>query len=267
MHYTLTEEQKAHWKKHRFLKITDYYTATEIAALADYSSELIAWPEMPGLWMKYYENNLEGKRQLCRVEHFLEYHSGLDELARGERVIDLLSQLMGEKAVIFKEKLNVKLPGGNGFTPHQDAPAFVSFKQTYHITMMVAVDPSTRENGCLQLLHNDKHAGITLAQEADGSIDKKISDGFQWHYAECNPGDILLFDSYLPHYSEPNRSDKSRRALYITYNREAEGGSRRTDYFQDKREKFPPDCERIPGKDYSQGAEIYNVANPIGTTG
>jgi hypothetical protein len=80
---------------------------------------------------------------------------------------------------------------------------------------------------------------------------------------ECKTGDVILFDSYLPHYSEPNRSNTPRRALFVTYNKLAEGGSMRTEYYQDKREKFPPDCERDPNKDYSAGAAIYNVANPI----
>ena len=30
-------------------------------------------PETPGKWMKYFEQGPEGKRQLCRVENFLEH--------------------------------------------------------------------------------------------------------------------------------------------------------------------------------------------------
>jgi hypothetical protein len=29
--------------------------------------------------------------------------------------------------VLFKEKINFKLPGGSGFTPHQDSPAYITF--------------------------------------------------------------------------------------------------------------------------------------------
>lgn len=36
--------------------------------------------------------------------------------------------------------------------------------------------------------------------------------------AETAPGDITIFHALTPHSSEPNRSGKSRRQLYMTYN-------------------------------------------------
>lgn len=36
---------------------------------------------------------------------------------------DIASQLFEEEAVLFKEKINFKLPGGCGFFAHQDTPA------------------------------------------------------------------------------------------------------------------------------------------------
>ena len=33
--------------------------------------------------------------------------------------------------------------------------------------------------------------------------------------------------------------------------------------YEEKRKWFPPECERDPNKDYSQGAKVFNVANPI----
>ena len=76
------------------------------------------------------------------------------------------------------------------------------------------------------------------------------------------PGDMLLFDSYVPHGSESNRSPHPRRALYVTYNRQSEG-CRRDEYFEHKRANFPPECERVPGVDYSKGGGVYNLGNPI----
>jgi hypothetical protein len=34
-------------------------------------------------------------------------------------------------------------------------------------------------------------------------------------------------------------------------------------YYASKRESFPPDVERDPTKDYSEGAKVFNVATPI----
>ena len=38
-----------------------------------------------------------------------------------------------------------------------------------------------------------------------------------------SPGDLVLFDSYLPHRSAPNASSTWRRSAYLTFNRAAEG--------------------------------------------
>ena len=33
------------------------------------------------------------------------------------------------------------------------------------------------------------------------------------------PGDAVFFDSFAPHRSKPNLTNKARRVLYFTYNR------------------------------------------------
>ena len=65
----------------------------------------------------------------------------------------------------------------------------------------------------------------------------------------AEPGDVVFFDSYVPHRSGANLSALPRRALYLTWNRLREGDQRER-YFTDKRKSFPPDIEREPGKSY-----------------
>lgn len=266
MNYQLNEEQQQFWHEHGFIMLNDFFTHDFKSQFKSWCDELTSLPETPGKWMKYFEKNVQGERQLCRIENFIDYHEPMHEIANGERTLELVSSLMNEQAVIFKEKINYKFPGGGGFKPHQDAPAFVSFNQKFHITMMVAIDDCTVDNGCLQVVTGGANKPTILPQEKDGSIQKSISQTLCWTPIECKTGDVILFDSYLPHYSEPNRSANSRRAIFITFNKLAEGGAKREAYYQDKREKFPPDCERDPNKDYSAGAAIYNVANPITET-
>jgi len=263
MYYQLSDKQMRHWKANGFIILNDFFPEKIRNSLSIWCNELTLWPETPGKWMKYFEINTNGERQLCRIENFIDYHKQFDEVVRGNRTLKLLSDLIGEEAVIFKEKINYKFPNGNGFSPHQDAPAFVSFNQTYHVTMMVAIDDCTLENGCLQVAQESGNQKEVLPQEKDGSISKAYAEKIVWTPIECERGCVVLFDSYLPHYSEPNHSCTARRAIFATYNKASEGGSKRKEYYLDKREKFPPDCERDPNKDYSAGAAIYNVANPI----
>ena len=177
-----------------------------------------------------------------------------------KRLFYILSQLFGEPAVLFKEKINLKLPKGNGFKAHQDAPAFAAFEQKYHITAMISIDQSTRDNGCLEMAYGQHQRGL-LNMSSDMTLDAKVIAELSWEPLTTRPGDLVLFDSYIPHRSGPNRSAAARRAAYVTYNPHS-SGNKRSNYYRNKRLIFPPEVERIPGRDYSNSG-LYNIGNPI----
>jgi 2-aminoethylphosphonate dioxygenase len=257
---SLDQSQCKQWNRDGYVLLRGCLDTRERDELRGWVEELARWPEAPGKWMKWYEH-AGGGRQLCRVEDFVPYHGGLAGFLNGPGLSSVLEVLLGEPAVLFKEKINFKLPRGAGFQPHQDAPAFTTFGQSYHLTVMIAVDPSTRENGCLEVV-DALHGSGLLPQASDGTLQADWVSRQLWKPIEMAPGDVLIFDSYLAHRSGPNLSDRPRRALYVTYNR-ASAGAHRDAYFQHKRAAFPPECERKPGVDYSQSAGVYNLGNPI----
>ena len=257
----LSDDQLARWRRDHHLVVPGALAGTALDDRRRWTDEVAAWPETPGKWMKYYESGDLGDRQLCRVEDFIPYHEGFEALLCGPETLAALSALMDEEAVIFKEKINLKLPGGAGFAAHQDAPAFETFGHRYHITMMLAVDDSTVANGCLEM-SDPVDIYALLDQERDKTIAKDLEDMLPWRPLEVRAGDIVFFDSYIPHRSSPNGSDASRRALYVTYNRLSEG-SVRDAYFDAKRAAFPPECERLPDVDYTATQTPFNVGNPI----
>lgn len=177
------------------------------------------------------------------------------------KLYEILNELCGEPFVLFKEKVNYKLPGGGGFQAHQDAPAFTSFGQKKHVTLMVAIDAMTKDNGCLEAVKGKHLEGIL--PERNGGIDPDIVQQLEWTPLECEAGSILIFDSYVPHRSGPNRTTTSRRALYLTFNAVSDGGFLRDKYYEEKTRLFPPPSLRTPGVDYSEGAKIFNYSTPI----
>jgi ectoine hydroxylase-related dioxygenase (phytanoyl-CoA dioxygenase family) len=256
----LDESQCAQWRRHGYVLLRQNLSVYQREELARWVEELAAWPEAPGKWMKWYERSGD-RRQLCRVEDFVDHHAGFAAFLERSELAAVLAQLCGEPAVLFKEKINFKLPGGAGFEPHQDAPAFTTFGQRYHVTVMVSVDPATVQNGCLEVVEGFHGTGL-LPQAAYGTLDRAWSAAQRWKPIEMSPGDVLVFDSYVPHRSGPNGSQTPRRALYVTYNRASDGDYRRA-YFARKRAAFPPECERAPGVDYTAAASVYNLGNPI----
>jgi ectoine hydroxylase-related dioxygenase (phytanoyl-CoA dioxygenase family) len=257
----LTTDQRAFWERNGYLWLEGFLSAEAIADVARWTEEISAWTDTPGCWMRYYERGAGGAKVLARVENFLPFHDGLDRLFRAGRLAALLEALLGEPAVVFKDKINLKAAGGAGFAPHQDAPAYVDFGVTFHATIMLPVDPFTRDNGCLEIAREASRTE-TLAQNPDGTLRPDVVARFTYEPLLARPGDVIVFDSYVPHLSGANRSAQPRRSYYVTYNRRADG-DRRAAYYARKRELFPQECERMPGVDYARLGAQFNLANPF----
>ncbi len=166
---------------------------------------------------------------------------------RGPAIQGVVAQLFGEPAVLFKDKINFKLPGADGFKAHQDVQAGWDKYASLHITALVNIDAATLENGCLEIVSGHHTRG--LVGRMWEPLKEAETEGMDFVPCIGEPGDVGFFDSFIAHRSGPNLSSAPRRVLYVTYNRLAEG-DHRAQYYVDKRLSYPPDCEREPGKQY-----------------
>jgi ectoine hydroxylase-related dioxygenase (phytanoyl-CoA dioxygenase family) len=199
--------------------------------------------------MMYFEKSLKepGRRIINRIENFYPYHEGFRELFDDRRIRGRVSELLGETSVMFKEKINFKYPGGDGFKHHQDQAAGWGKYGGLFISVLISVDDATIENGCLEIV-SGKGQHRTLDREWKPFDDAEIK-AMQFQAVPTQPGDVIFFDSFVPHGSYPNLTNSRRRVLYVTYGRLSEG-DHRVQYYVDKRKNYPPDCEREAGKQY-----------------
>lgn len=245
----LDSKALAHFARTGWLAARGFFGAEEVAAIAAWTDELLAMPEVPGRHMLYREDSLLGdrKRVVQRIENFCPFHPGFDALVRGGRLQAAVEQLLEEPVCLFKEKINFKMPGGSGFEPHQDQQAGWTVYAPLFITALVGIDRATEENGCLEMADAPRFAGL-IGDEWKPLTAEQMA-AFALIPVPTEPGDVLFFDSYVPHASKPNLTDAARRLLYLTYNR-ASDGDHRARYYADKRASFPPDIERLPGTEY-----------------
>jgi hypothetical protein len=198
------------------------------AELGRWVDEVASWPERDGAWLHYRELTGGGPK-LCRTENFVPFQAQFRELLQAGAMLVAASQLLGEPAVLYKEKINYKLPGGAGYDAHQDAPAY-RFVET-HVSCMLAVDDAGIDNGCLEVV-SAAHAEV-LPMDDLGCIRQDVVDAMTWTPVEVRAGETLWFHSRTPHRSGPNTSATPRRAIYPTYNARAEGDLRDA-YYQQK---------------------------------
>ena len=227
---TLTPEQIAQFNDLGWL-ITQTLDENQTAALQTWVQEIQNLPDT-GPWLHYRELTEHGPK-LCRTEYFTPSHEGFRKFLTQGAMVNTASSLLGEQAVLYKEKINYKLVGGAGYSPHQDAPAyrFVDI----HLSCMVAVDDATIENGCLEVV-SGMHREI-LPMDDEGCIAQHVVDAMEWFPVELRAGQTLWFHSRTPHRSGDNNSKRDRRALYPTYNALSEGDLREP-YYAQKLQEF-----------------------------
>jgi hypothetical protein len=220
--------------------VLDVLPRSTRALLAFWADEISLLPESSGV-LQHREQTDTGP-QLCRSEHFVELHAGLCELLTRGAVLDTASALLGEPALLYKEKINHKLPGGAGYSAHQDAPAYPMIAS--HVSAMVAIDDADAENGGLEVVSGcfDR----VLPMDDRGCVDPAVEASLEWERVPVPAGATLWFHSRTPHRSGPNHSARPRRALYPTYNAAREG-DRRAEYYAAKAKVFAANASAAPG--------------------
>jgi ectoine hydroxylase-related dioxygenase (phytanoyl-CoA dioxygenase family) len=144
------------------------------------------------------------------------------DLARGERAASVVAELIGEDIDCFQSQFIFKNPGVIGQPWHQDSYYF-KFDRQPQVGVWVALSRATLENGCLWVVPGS-HAGPIHPHEPDSR------PGANGGYREVmgvaedravpalmEPGDVLVFHSYLLHKSTDNVADYRRSALVLHY--------------------------------------------------
>lgn len=147
------------------------------------------------------------------------------DFASDVRITALVAGVLGGDIDCFQSQFIWKNAGAWGQPWHQDSHYF-PFDQQPQVGIWLALTEATRENGCLSV----------LAGSHDGPLrfhgpDKR--PGSNYGYLEVDvgaeavravptlmqPGDVLVFHSYLLHKSEDNRAKGRRAALVYHYGR------------------------------------------------
>lgn len=245
----LSKQQIEQFHRDGFLLVREMYSPEEMKDISQWTDDVAGSPEKPSHYMMYFEaSKQDGSRIISRIEDFVSFHKGFAELITRKRMQQAVSDLFDEQAVLFKDKINFKLPGGDGFKEHQDVQAGWDDYGDLHITAMIAIDETNAENGSVEMIPGMHKKGL-LGKMWAPLTDADTANA-SYEPVHCKPGDAVFFDSYAPHRSLPNNTDQARRVLYITFNGASEG-DHRARYYADKRKSYPPDIERNPDKDYS----------------
>ena len=245
---TITNQELQTYHEQGFLVIRNGLKDEGVAHVQNWADELAACPEEKDSHWIFKEKNLKSKLEddqlLSRIEMIDGHHNGFRQL--NLYLKQMVSDLFDEEPTLFKDKLNFKMPGGDGFKPHQDSQAGWDKYASEFITVMVTIDPATIDNGCLFIADGPHEK--TLVRLWEPLTDADIAT-MNFKAYPTNPGDLIFFHSYIPHYSQCNMTENMRRLYFATFNKLSEGDFHQ-EYHDDKFENYPPDIYRETDKKY-----------------
>ena len=141
-------------------------------------------------------------------------------LGLNQNIIGILEQILGPDIKIFRNDLLMKPPEvGSQKGWHQDSP-YWPIEPMALCSCWLALDDATAENGCLSVLRGWHKKGPLphIKVTDDFVIDQDHrGDSLESVLAPVSAGGGVFFHSLLPHYTAPNRSEKWRRAIALSY--------------------------------------------------
>jgi len=148
----------------------------------------------------------------------------MNRILRSEALLDIVADLIGPNVSLYHSKLLPKSAGSALAIPwHQD---YAYWKRDDNrplmINAMLAIDPATRENGCLEFIPGSHAWGLQEHERHKEAFGLFLPG----HYHErpesarvdMEPGDVNFFTSLVIHGSAPNLSNADRWANTFAYN-------------------------------------------------
>ncbi|TWU51113.1 phytanoyl-CoA dioxygenase family protein [Rubripirellula reticaptiva] len=199
------------WNRDGYLGPLEVYEAAEIAEIRTYFDQLLA------------QAISEGRDSYSISSAHLK-HGGVWDMLTNPRIVGYVSDLLGQDVVGWGAHFFCKMPGdGKSVDWHQDC-SYWPLTPTKAVTVWLAIDDSTLENGCMEVYNGSHQFGLidfeTSDSEAGNVLDQSVKHPEKYGTLQQTPiraGQISIHSDLLVHGSAPNRSKNRRCGLTLRY--------------------------------------------------
>ena len=169
--------------------------------------------------------------------------------ARCESIVNSAEMLLEGEVYHYHSKMIMKdAKVGGAWAWHQDYGYWYQNGVLFPLltSAFIAVDPATRENGCMQVLKGSHLLGridhVLTGDQAGADLERvhEAQKRLELVHVEMAPGDVLFFHANLLHRSDQNRSENPRWAMICCYN-----AARNDPYKEAHHPRYTP-LEKVP---------------------
>ena len=223
----LSESQLAEYQDKGHLTINNFYRPETVAQIiteiniwadevrADLSSQDQRW---------YFEQNVpEGISLFRKLDNPIYQREILRRLIVTPELLSIGEQLIGKALTVFFSQVFMKPAKYGGPKPvHQDNYYFGPEDENRVLTIWLAIDNATVENGCLYFGDGSHHTGVHQHvappdEPFNLMVPEEVAAEFPMTPAPVDAGGISLHHGNTFHQSSGNKSEFPRRALAMHF--------------------------------------------------
>ncbi len=232
----ISADARRTYEESGFVVVRGIFAADEMARLSSAADRLLARSDLidkQNLRCRFQGNCSGGECLFETFDPVIDLCPAIREVAVDPRLLDLLGELYGEAACLFKDKLIFKPPGAMGYGLHQDYIAWPGFPRSF-LTVLLPLDVTNAENGATEVFGGLHRQGALSPEDGEyHELSEEVVRGAAGVLLELEPGDVAVFGAFTPHRSAPNGSQGWRRQFYLSYNAASDGGDQRTAHYRE----------------------------------
>lgn len=207
----LTPEQIQSYNVDGFVRPLEVYTASEITDIRRYFDGLL-------------ENVLAAGGDSYSISTAHMKHGGVFDILTNPRLIDIVSDLLGDDVVAWGSHFFCKMPGdGKAVAWHQDA-SYWPLSPSRAVTVWLAIDDADLDNGCMKFIAGSQHSGHLTYRESSPEehsvLGQTVENPEQYGRIvvdDLKAGQASIHSDLLLHGSEANMSSRRRCGLTLRY--------------------------------------------------
>ena len=204
----LSETQLREFRQRGFFNLGPVFDRQELAEISAAYDDVLRHPLLLG-------EKGKGKFQYGPL---LQLQSPvLCRYATSPKLVAPMLEIIGPDVRLYWDQAVSKPPGATSDVPWHQDNGYTPVEPEEYVTCTLALDPMTRENGCLHIQPGSHRRGIRPHRRTDFFFYVGDDGGEEGEPVELDAGDVLVFSSLTMHRSGPNRSQLPRRTWIIQF--------------------------------------------------
>jgi len=155
---------------------------------------------------------------LRKIQGAVFYVPAVREVFTSQKMIDCMQDIMDSPSIYYHSSKVMFKParGGSPKPWHQDAAYWKDYEPS-QVTVWIAIDDATEENGCVWAIQGSHKLGLVPHVHRELQVPESEIDLKKAVPVPVKPGGLLIFHSLVLHMSKANTSDKPRCAIICDY--------------------------------------------------